>query len=238
MVITTSWDDGDILDERVADMLDRHGLRGTFYLARTHRRQRLSEASIRLLAARHEIGAHSLTHPDLTALDRTEKTREVAGSKSWLEDVTGAPVAMFCYPLGQFDRETKEVVVEAGFRGGRTTGQFSVAPHRDRYAIRTTLQVHPALFRQGTIGDLIRYLTEQRAARGSTALRVGTSMFRGWSRLANLLLADAARDDSHVFHLWGHSWEIEEHGMWRECDAFLRSIAELGARARTNGEIC
>jgi peptidoglycan-N-acetylglucosamine deacetylase len=238
MVITTSWDDGDILDERVADMLDRHGLHGTFYVAQTHRPRRLSEADIRLLAARHEIGAHSLTHPNLTQLDRAEKTREIAGSKNWLEDVTGKPVAMFCYPLGQFDNETKEVVVKAGFHGGRTTGQFSVEPHRDRYAMRTTLQVHPALFRQSTIGDLICYLMEQRAARGSTALQLSTSMFRGWSRLANLLLADTARDDSHVFHLWGHSWEIEEHDMWRECDAFLRSIAELGAQARTNGEIC
>ena len=99
MVITTSWDDGDILDERVADMLDRYGLRGTFYLTRTHRQRRLSEPSIRALAARHEIGAHSLSHPNLTQLDRKGKTREVAGSKSWLEDVTGEPLAMFCYPF-------------------------------------------------------------------------------------------------------------------------------------------
>jgi len=238
MLVTTSWDDGDILDERVADMLDRHGLRGTFYLARNHRQERLSEPSIRRLATRHEIGAHSLTHPNLTRLDRAGKTQEIAGSKSWLEDVTGESVTMFCYPLGQFDDETKDVVISAGFRGGRTTGQFAVEPHQDRYAIRTTLQVHPALLRHGTIGDLSRYFLRQGAARGSAALWLGTSMFFGWSRLANRLLADAARDDSHVFHLWGHSWEIEEHGMWRACDAFLRSIVELGSETRTNGEIC
>jgi len=237
MVITTSWDDGDILDERVADMLDRYGLRGTFYLTRTHRQRRLSEPSIRALAARHEIGAHSLSHPNLTQLDRKGKTREVAGSKSWLEDVTGEPLAMFCYPFGQFDHETKEVVAEAGFRGGRTTGQFAVAPHRDRYAMRTTLQVHPALFRHGTIGDLSRYLLVQGAAHGYAAMQLGISMFRGWSRLAHLLLADVARADSHVFHLWGHSWEIEEHDMWRECEDFLRSIAQLGSQARTNGDL-
>jgi peptidoglycan-N-acetylglucosamine deacetylase len=73
---------------------------------------------------------------------------------------------------------------------------------------------------------------------GARALQVSGSMFRGWSRLANLLLAGAARDDSHVFHLWGHSWEIEEHGMWKQCDAFLRSIRDLGCQARTNSEIC
>lgn len=239
MVITTSWDDGDALDERLADMLDRHGLRGTFYIARTHRSDRLSEAEIRALAARHEIGAHSLSHPNLTRLDRTAKTREVAGSKSWLEDVTGGPVAVFCYPLGRYDRETKRVVAEAGFRGARATGQFWIEPHRDPFAMRTTLQVHPALLCNSTIGDLGRYLINERAYWGPGAvLRVSGSMLRGWSRVADLLLAAAALDNSHVFHLWGHSWEIEEQGMWRECNAFLRSISELGYLARTNGEIC
>jgi peptidoglycan/xylan/chitin deacetylase (PgdA/CDA1 family) len=240
MVITTSWDDGDILDERIADMLDRHGLHGTFYIAQMHRPHRLTEAGIRILAARHEIGAHSLSHPDLTRLDQAAKTREVAGSKSWLEDVTGKPVPMFCYPFGLFDDETKRVVAEAGYCGARTIGQFSLAPHRDPFVMRTTLQVHPALLRHSTVADLGRYLMRQGVSRGNraAALKISASMFRGWSRLADFLLAAAALDDSHVFHLWGHSWEIEEHGMWRECDAFLRSISAAGYRTRTNGEIC
>ena len=240
MVITTSWDDGDALDERVADMLDRHGLRGTFYIARAHRPHRLSDPDIRTLALRHEIGAHTLSHPDLTRLDRVGKMREIAGSKSWLEDIIGGPLAMFCYPLGLYDGESKQVVAEAGFRGARATGQFSVEPRRDRFAMRTTLQVHPVLFRYSTFGDLGRYLVRQRAFRGSgsAALKISASMFRGWSGLADFLLAAAGLNDSHVFHLWGHSWEIEEHGMWRQCDAFLRSISELGCQARTNGEIC
>jgi hypothetical protein len=235
MVITTSWDDGDILDERTADMLDRYGLGGTFYITQTHRPQRLSEASIRRLAARHEIGAHTLSHPNLTRLDRATKTREIAGCKSWLEDVTGRPVTMFCYPLGRFDADTKQAVAEAGFHGARETGQFSLGPQQDRYAMRTTLQVHPALLRHSTVGDFARYLMSP-GSRG--ALQFGGSMFRGWSCLANLLLLSAARDPSHVFHLWGHSWEIEEYDMWQECAAFLRLIEELGCEARTNSEIC
>jgi peptidoglycan/xylan/chitin deacetylase (PgdA/CDA1 family) len=80
MIITTSWDDGDILDERIADLLDRHGIRGTFYLTRAFRPNRLPEERIRALARRHEIGGHTVTHPDLTLLSGMAKENEVARS--------------------------------------------------------------------------------------------------------------------------------------------------------------
>ena len=41
---------------------------------------------------RHEIGAHTLTHPDLTRLSRAAKKDEIEGGKKWLEDVIGDPV--------------------------------------------------------------------------------------------------------------------------------------------------
>lgn len=239
MIVTTSWDDGDLLDERVAEMLDRHGLTGTFYIARKHRPNRLSEADIRRLAARFEIGAHTLNHPDLTTLAPAEKQSEIAGSKAWLEDITGKPVTMFCYPCGSFDKETKQAVRQAGFRGARTVRQFSVTPPRDQYALRTTLQVHPSVLRRNTLRDLGRYLIH--GALGTAfpaALWAKSLRERNWSRLADLLFAAAALDEGSVFHLWGHSWEIEEKAMWRECDAFLRSISGLGFRSCSNGEIC
>src|SRR5438105_846133 len=101
MIVTTSWDDGDVLDDRIADLLDRHGLAGTFYIARSHRPRRMPDTRIRALAARHEIAAHSLNHPDLTLLSRADKRQEIEGSRKWLEDVTGEPVSMFCYPFGR-----------------------------------------------------------------------------------------------------------------------------------------
>jgi hypothetical protein len=219
-------------------MLDRHGQRGTFYIARRYRANRLSEAAIRRLAARHEIGAHTLSHPDLTRLSPRAREREITGSRDWLQDVTGKPVAMFCYPLGQFDGETRRLVAEAGFRGARTVRQFSVAPHRDRFAMRTTLQVHPTLLRSSTIGDFTLYWLKQKRCAGERASSRGRSMLRRWSSLADFVLTTAARDTAAVFHLWGHSWEIEEQGMWADCDALLRRVGELGCQPRTNGEIC
>lgn len=239
MIITTSWDDGDILDERVAEMLNRHGLTGTFYIARNHRPSRLSEAGIRRLAARFEVGAHTLNHPDLTTLSPAALKSEIADSKAWLEDITGEPVTMFCYPWGKFDSKTKEAVRQAGFRGARTTRQFSVTPPRDHFALRTTLQVHPSVLRRNALRDLGHYLVHGALGAAFPAVFWPSSLHgRNWSRVADLLLATAAVGEGGVFHLWGHSWEIEEKAMWRECDAFLRSIAGLGFRPRSNAEIC
>ena len=33
-LITTSWDDGNKLDIKVAELLDKYGMKGTFYIAK------------------------------------------------------------------------------------------------------------------------------------------------------------------------------------------------------------
>ena len=64
--IVTSWDDGHPLDLRIAELLTRFGLTGTFYIARDYLDERITEAQIKALSCQHEIGAHTLTHPVLT----------------------------------------------------------------------------------------------------------------------------------------------------------------------------
>jgi peptidoglycan/xylan/chitin deacetylase (PgdA/CDA1 family) len=239
MIITTSWDDGDILDERVADLLDRHGIRGTFYLARTCRPNRLPEKRIRALATRHEIGGHTLSHPDLTLLSRMAKENEIESGKKWLEDVTGETVAMFCYPFGRFDTETKASVAKAGFKGARTTRQFVLAPPTDRFAVATTLHAHPMVLRRDNARDFAAYVFNSSAGRnrwrGSSG--VAASMRRGWPGFAETLFRRSARDPDAVFHLWGHSWEIEASNMWEQLNTFLKFISSFNCRFETNGDV-
>src|SRR5467141_345594 len=89
--ITTSWDDGHPLDLRVAELLTKYGLRGTFYVPRTAEHGTMTTAQIRELNAAFELGAHTLHHVVLTGATRQEAWQEIAGSKSWLEDNAGSP---------------------------------------------------------------------------------------------------------------------------------------------------
>ncbi len=49
------------------------------------------------------VGAHTVTHPVLTSLDPGDVTRELQGSRQWLENRLGRPVEHFCYPYGAWN---------------------------------------------------------------------------------------------------------------------------------------
>src|SRR3989344_8813568 len=125
--VTTSWDDGDSLDLRLSRLLTQYNLKGTFYISECYRPKRLSNQEIQEIAKVHEIGGHTLTHPDLRALAPEKKGEEIEGSKRWLENLLGSEIKMFCYPKGLYDEAVVSAVKEAGFRGARTTELGSFA---------------------------------------------------------------------------------------------------------------
>ena len=92
------------------------------------------------LAAGHEIGAHTLTHPRLTRLPRARARAEIFESKARLEDRFGVPVRHFCYPYGDQDEAVRGLVAEAGYvdapladwTGERGTNPVDVDPFRLR----------------------------------------------------------------------------------------------------------
>jgi peptidoglycan/xylan/chitin deacetylase (PgdA/CDA1 family) len=60
--------------------------------------------------------AHTLTHPNLPALDVEAARIEIAGSKAALEARLGRGVEAFSYPAGRFGARERWLVEEAGFR--------------------------------------------------------------------------------------------------------------------------
>jgi peptidoglycan/xylan/chitin deacetylase (PgdA/CDA1 family) len=73
-----------------------------------------------LRAAGVEFGSHSVNHPRLSMLDTERARAEIRDSKSQLEDVFGERIDDFCYPYGDYDERTRDLVREAGYRSGIT----------------------------------------------------------------------------------------------------------------------
>ena len=69
-----------------------------------------------LRSAGVEIGGHSVTHADLSALSYEGAREELARGKHELEEVLGEPVEVAAYPYGRANEETVRAARDAGFR--------------------------------------------------------------------------------------------------------------------------
>jgi len=78
--------------------------------------RRMTDTQLRQLAGYQiAVGAHSRTHPRLTALNASDLQTEVQGARHELQDVTGTDVPFFAYPGGRFNRSVVAAVQAAGY---------------------------------------------------------------------------------------------------------------------------
>jgi len=125
-----------------------------------------------------EIGAHTVTHPDLSQLDREACVREMARSRDELERLTGAPVRTFAYPFCRYGPAAIDAAGEVGFLAAVTgEGRGGWAPYEMKRAMITG--------KDGTAGfllkaaDLYQPLFDSAAGR---AARVSTRALRRQAR--------------------------------------------------------
>ena len=221
-VVTTSWDDGDPFDFRVAEILRSRKLPATFYIPITghHGSHALGRCELRALAAEgFEIGGHGFSHLILPQCTKEVMFQEIESSKQRLEDIMGREVRMFAYPRGRYSNTVIQFVKRAGYAGARTTEMFASGLHHDPYKMPTTLHVFPH-----TKSDYIR--NTARAADLGRAWRYVTQLWqaKSWVELARLLF-DSVVAEGGVFHLYGHSWEVEELGLWNDLEEILDYIS-------------
>jgi peptidoglycan/xylan/chitin deacetylase (PgdA/CDA1 family) len=124
-----SFDDGmDDNHDVVLPILVELGLPATVYvitgligkanpwLAPASGRRMMNVAELRALAAVGiEIGAHTITHPDLSKLDYARCLEEVGGSRRELERILDTHVTTFAYPFCRYGPAARTAVETAGF---------------------------------------------------------------------------------------------------------------------------
>jgi len=128
--------------EQALPLLQRHKVKATLYLVvdRFHRdwsaqrnprhddgelmqEPKLSDAQVRALldSGLFELGAHTLTHPDLTKLDSYEAAEEIGESRHNLEATFSVPVRSFAYPFGLYDARHLLHLMQSGYTSAVTT---------------------------------------------------------------------------------------------------------------------
>jgi peptidoglycan/xylan/chitin deacetylase (PgdA/CDA1 family) len=168
-LVALSFDDGyrDVA-EHALPVLERHGFRATVFVAPDvvdgsasytwydEQPPVLGWGDITALDGRSlAFEAHTLTHPDLTALDDAAAEREVAGSRAALEERLGRSVRAFCYPAGLYGPRERALVARAGFELATTCEPGANCAATDPFALRrTAIDRHdaPADFRAKLAG--------------------------------------------------------------------------------------
>ena len=145
-VACLTFDDGYLDNYEVTlEVLDRWDVKATFFLIASALGKRLpgpsgealmSADQARDLASRgHEVGSHTLSHADLSALPRDRQQAEIAESRRALEEQLSLQVSAIAYPFGRFGADAKALAREAGYVMAVTTREAMVPPQPDWFAL-------------------------------------------------------------------------------------------------------
>jgi len=149
--IGLNFDDGYLdVAEHALPVLAEHGFRATVFIATGvtdkrasfawYRRQPplLGWAEIAELDRGGTLGfeAHSVTHPNLLAVDDLQAAAEIEDSKGELEARLGRTVTAFSYPAGLFGERERRLADGAGYRAAVSCEPGVNLPDTDRFALR------------------------------------------------------------------------------------------------------
>lgn len=192
--IETSWDDGTHFDLRLHQLLVEYQLPGIFYIPTATRE--LTDDQIKDIAKTHDIGGHTETHQILRLMPPVAAKEEIEGCKTDLEWITGRDVTSFCYPKGKYNQSIIDMVRKAGYKDARCVDVMTTQLPTDPYRRFTSA-----------------HIWQRREYQGVHWMHVARNMFD------RVMSADCPADN--YFHLWGHSWEIEETDEWENLEKFF-----------------
>ncbi|MBQ9806930.1 MAG: polysaccharide deacetylase family protein [Clostridia bacterium] len=209
--LTFSYDDGVTQDIRLIELFNKYGMKATFNLnsARLSEQRdmeregviithnKIAHADVKHVYAGHEVAAHSLTHPNLSALERDNTlVREVEQDRLILSELCGYEVVGMAYPGGSHDIDTRviELVRErTGIRYARnTTSSFGFDEQSD------LIDFCPSVYHHGEMDKMFE-LGEQ--------------------------FLQMKPEKKQIFYVWGHAYEFDIHNSWGRMEEFLRMMS-------------
>ncbi|MCM1193664.1 MAG: polysaccharide deacetylase family protein [Butyrivibrio sp.] len=209
--LTFSYDDGQIYDRRLAELLRSHGMKGTFHLNSGNLEQGekgsfyVAEGELQEVYRGHEIACHGVQHRNPTTITGRQLLTELQEDREKLEKLTGEMVQGLSYAFGSYSPEVIETAKMVGIKYSRTVnGTHGFFPPAD------FMQWHPTCHHDDRLLEL-----------GDSFLDV------------------AEYYELPLMYVWGHSFEFGRSGDWSVIEAFAEKMAgKADTWYATNGEIC
>jgi peptidoglycan/xylan/chitin deacetylase (PgdA/CDA1 family) len=214
--VLNSWDDATRLDLRICELLEVYKLKGTFFAVNNWVDKRISKNELKQISDSHEIGAHTLSHANLTHFPAEKAKSEVVESKRLLEEIVGKPVTSFAYPYGCYDEIHVKMVREAKYLCARTTKPFYTSPTRNPYELNVTVWAYPPSLRD--IRGMVRLFNL------SPKLVADPLRIKKWNEIGKQIF-DRVLETGGFFHVFGHAWQVDKIGGWRMLEDLLAYVA-------------
>ncbi len=191
--LTLSYDDGKNHDRRLVEIMNKHGIRGTFHLNSSRMGSSenfVSPEEFGKLYKNHEISCHGVYHHSLSTLAPQNIIGEILEDRKFFENITETPIRGMSYANGVYSDEIINVLKSCGMVYSRTVE----ATHRFSFP-EDFMKWHPTCHHRDCLKDAEAFiaLTE-----------------RQYFAQANL------------FYVWGHSYEFENNDNWDIIEKFCK----------------
>lgn len=216
MKITFTWDDGAKEDIRLFELHQQYNIPGMFFVPTENSEGRavLSEGEIREAASELiSFGGHTFHHVYLTNIPKEQIAEEIRTNKEYLEDILGNEVPHFCLPGGKYDEAILQAVYQC-FKTCRTAETMNFV--NEGNLIRPTFHVYP----RGKKSLIVNALRHGNVKEGA---RVALNMRESYFEVIERLIREKKETDAQIV-IWGHSWELEEQGLWGKVDSLMKMI--------------
>lgn len=212
-VLTMSYDDGKLEDERLVAIFNKYGIKGTFNL-----NSGLIDDGIRIkpelwkeLYKGHEVATHTLTHPTIDRCPNVEIIQEYLDDRKFIESIMGYPVLGHAYPNGSYSKRVEDIMRSIGIKYGRiigdnfanvklanTVSDISVVGDEDGFSLPT---------------DFMEWKPTCHHNHG--LLEFGQK-FKALNKKQYL----------YMMYVWGHSYEFTRDNNWELMEEFCKMMSD------------
>lgn len=206
MKVVTSWDDACVSDLRLAELLQKYNMKGIFFWQNNLKnpfnlkrcKKFLTVNDCVNISKTFEVGAHTVDHHYLTDLTPEKAKYEIIESKKYWEKILKKDIKSFCYPRGRYNKHVLNVVKE-NFNYARLTIISDDNNNESDFLIKP--QLHVGVKRT-------EYNNEN------------------WLDYGKKLFIKMKNNNCNEFHLFGHSWELDEYKEWDNLEIFFKFIKD------------
>ncbi len=129
--LTFSYDDGQVHDERLVEIFNKHKIKATFHLnsGTLDREGYVKSQQLKALYKGHEVACHGKNHKYLTKLTKEQLINEIWEDRKALEGYMDQMIVGMSYAYGDYSSEVKQILNSLGISYARTvsaTDDFDV----------------------------------------------------------------------------------------------------------------